>query len=399
MKGKHALALFGALLLVFTNVTGAAELTVEPMATTLIGSNYEHRIWTTTTNELLASFTQTDNSWQTVKSGVRGGVAATTLQLAGSLHERVFVPTRDGIADLTLQAGSMVADRLLTTATADPFFGSDVGIIRRSGRIMIAAVSTSGKFCIWVGPETAALSPIYCSSEHLADPQTTIAAQSHNQYVFYFRAQDATLHAMHVVPHSLFGSTIYFATDHEIGVPPLTSGIGPALAHFSHPASNDEHLAVNADNAVWIARYHSENMSVSWTSLGAPASPPKLHRSAIHMDGTWFSSFTSDRTHCNTLVSVIGQDGQLYQTWGHSSVAPTSACSDSSYRGNTWERVPRTGFGRFGSTITTTTHQSSAFRFIKHYAMDQFILLWPSPRVYGSLLEYVAPDWLSRGKP
>jgi hypothetical protein len=150
---------------------------------------------------------------------------------------------------------------------------------------------------------------------------------------------------------------------------------------------------------VWIARYHSENMNVSWTSLGAPASPPKLHRSAIHMDGTWFSSFTSDRTHCNTLVSVIGQDGQLHQTWGHSSVAPTSACSDSRYGGNTWERVPRTGFGRFGSTITTTTHQSSAFRFIKHYAMDQFILLWPSPRVYGSLLEYVAPDWLSRGKP
>lgn len=399
MNWKHLATSVALLCTTTSGIALAAELSIEPMATTQVGGNYEHRIWATTTSEHLAAFTQSDNSWRSIRSDVKGGVAATSFLTDGTAYERVFVPGYNGITDTTLSNLSITQNRTLTATTGESFLGSDVGVIHHLNRLFVSAISTSGKLCVWTGEVMNALSQIYCSAEGSADPLSAIAAKSYNQYVFFYRAQSGSLHALHISPVNTRWGTLYLANDHHIGVPPTTTSIGTALARYHHAAANRDHIAVVADNKLWVARYRASDMSVSWAALGEPPSPPRAHRSALHMDGTWYSSFTSDRTHCNTVISVMGQNGNLYLTSGTSTVFPTSACTDSSYTGNTWQTYPRIGLGRWVSSITTTTHQSSAFRWIKHYAMNQLIIAWPTYRVSGELMEYTPSGWESRGNP
>ena len=399
MNWKHLVTSIALICATTAGTALAAELSIEPMATTQVGANYEHRIWATTTSGHLAAFSQADNSWRSIRGDVRGGVAAVSFLVDDTPHERVFVPGDVGITDTTLSNLSITQSRTLNANTGESFSGSDVGIIHHQHRLFVAAISTTGKLCVWMGQETSALIQIYCSGEGMADPLSAIAEKSYNQKVFFFRGQSGSLHALHISPFESPWGTLYFANDHDIGVPPATTSIGPAVARYHHAAANRDHIAVVANNRLWVARYRASDMSVSWDSLGAPPTPPKAHRSALHMDGTWYTSFTSDRTHCSTLITVIGQNGDLYFTSGKSSTFPTAACSDSSYSGNAWQTYQRLGLGRWTSNISTTTHQSGAFRWIKHYAMNQLLFGWPHLRVTGNLMEYTPNGWESRGNP
>ena len=397
MECTRSSLLLSLLVLLAPLTAMTASLSPDPMAASVerVKGSPKSRIWVTTTGRDLAAYSLARRHWQTFRGNVKGGVAATSYERDGKWVERIFVPSGNAIVDLAVEDGVAVSEHLLRTETGDSFESSDVHVLSYGERLAVAAISTVGHFCVWEGTLAAGFSRPVCSGPGYAGKDSAIAGEvngGRTYPVFFVRGADDRLIAIR-------GMWVYFGThrsliliDYNLGTPPATAGIGNPIANFTHAAAGHTEIAALAGNAVWIAQFDMDSMNVTWKRLSKPPSVPRDHKAALSIDGSWFSTFTSDMKQCRTNVYMAGTDGRLHVSGGGSTIWNGAACLASIYADDAWNSLPAHASGRWRTTQTVPTMHNIHIRWLAIFGANQEPLS-------ARLLEHTASGVVDHGQP